>query len=68
MSSALEDVSVRSSTSSVTNLSIEILFVVWISSFGSYTLTISKVFTDDLCSMVVIPEVVGGDWSPDTTG
>jgi hypothetical protein len=66
MLSALENVSVRSSTSSVSNLSIKVFSVVMVSGSGSYTLTISKVFTDDLSTIVVVPEVVRGDWSPGT--
>jgi len=65
---ALEDVSVMSSTSSVSCLSVEEFSVVIVSLLGSNTLTVAHISTDDVGTVVVIPEVVGGKWSPDTSG
>jgi len=64
MSSALKDVSSRSVTSSVTSFSVEVGNVVVVSGSGYSTLTISKIFTDKLSTVVVIPEVVRGQRSP----
>jgi hypothetical protein len=36
------------------------------SSFGSNTLTVSKVSADNSSTIVVIPEVMRGQWSPCT--
>jgi hypothetical protein len=37
---------------------IEVFSVVWVSGFGSYTLTIAEAFTNDLGTVIVVPEVV----------
>jgi len=63
--SALEDFSVSSMASSVTSFSIESFSVVRVSlSFLSGTLTVTKILTDNSGTVVVIPEVVRGQWSP----
>jgi hypothetical protein len=64
MLSALHDVSVMSSTSSVTSFSIKVSKVVVVSGLGSNTFTVSKISANDISTPVVIPEVVGGQWSP----
>jgi hypothetical protein len=51
----------------MSNSGVECISVMWVSGFSSYTLAISEVFTDNSCTIVVIPEVVRGDWSPDTS-
>jgi hypothetical protein len=64
ISSALENTIVRSSTSSVSNILIKVFSVVWVSGSGSYTFTVSHISADNISTVVVVPEVVGGDWSP----
>jgi hypothetical protein len=43
---------------------IKVFSVVWVSGSGSYTFTISHISADNISTVVVVPEVVGGDWSP----
>jgi hypothetical protein len=37
---------------------VEVFSVVWVSGSGSYTFTIAEAFTNDLGTVVVVPEVV----------
>jgi hypothetical protein len=64
VSSALKDFLVVSSTSSVTGFSVELFLVAMSSGMGSSTSTESHVSANNLCTIVVIPEVVRGQWSP----
>jgi hypothetical protein len=64
MLSALENVIVVSSTSSVSGFGVEVVSVSLVSGLGSYTSAESKVSANNLCTVVVVPEVVGGQWSP----
>jgi hypothetical protein len=64
MLSALENMGSTRVASSVSSFTVEVFSVVLVSSFGSYTVTITKIFTDNSGTVVVIPEVVRSQWSP----
>jgi hypothetical protein len=64
VSSALKDIVVVSSASSVTSFSVEKFLVTMSSGMGSSTSTKSHVSANNLGTIVVIPEVVRGQWSP----
>ena len=58
MSSALEDGGVSRSASSVTCFTVEVFSIVVVSGSGSYTFTESHISAHNICSVVIIPEVV----------
>jgi hypothetical protein len=64
MLSALKDILVASSTSSVTGFGIEGFLITMSSGLGSNTSSESHVSANNLGTIVVIPEVVRGQWSP----
>jgi len=65
MLSALKDVLVLVSTSSVSGFRVEVVSVVLVSlSFLSSTSGIAHISTDKFGTIVVIPEVVRSQWSP----
>jgi hypothetical protein len=64
VSSALSNFLSRGVASSVTSFSIEEFLVTMSSGLGSSTSTESQVSANDLSTIVVIPEVMRGQWSP----
>jgi len=64
VSSAFKNLSVSCSTSSVSSFSVEGSSVVMVSGSGSNTSSELHVSANNLSTVVVIPEVVRGQWSP----
>jgi hypothetical protein len=67
MLSALKNIVVSSSTSSVSCFGIEEFLVSTSSSLGSNTGTESHVSANNLSTVVVVPEVMRSQWSPFST-
>jgi len=66
MLSALKDIVMLSSTSSESGFGIEVFSVVVVSGLGSSTFTIAHISTDEVGTIIIIPEVVRSQWSPDS--